>query len=318
MTPSTRGPWHLPTATDSLTRRAVLKRAGLGGLSLAAMLHAPIEEQVALASQPVNRNSKPSDLRITDLRIAEIRGAAVPRADHPDRHEPGNQRAGRGSRRRQSAVRARCSRAACCGENPCNVERLFKKVKQFGGHSRQGGGVSGVEMALWDLAGKAFEVPVYQMLGGRYRERIRLYADTTISRDKTRVREADEGPAGHGLHVPQDGPGNQSAGAGAGADHRAAWVQLVARPDHPHPFTAIQLTDKAIGRLVEYVAAVREAVGYEVPLAADHFGHFPVNDAIRLGRALDALPACLARGPGSLAVHRALEADHQARSTCQR
>jgi L-alanine-DL-glutamate epimerase-like enolase superfamily enzyme len=54
----------------------------------------------------------------------------------------------------------------------------------------------------------------------------------------------------------------------------------------PHPFTAIQLTDKAIGRLVEYVVAVRDAIGYEVPLAADHFGHFSINDAIRLGRAL--------------------------------
>ena len=54
----------------------------------------------------------------------------------------------------------------------------------------------------------------------------------------------------------------------------------------PHPFTAIQLTDKAIEHLVEYVAAVREAIGYSVPLAADHFGHFSVNDAIRLGRAL--------------------------------
>ena len=54
----------------------------------------------------------------------------------------------------------------------------------------------------------------------------------------------------------------------------------------PHPFTAIQLTDRAIERLVEYVATVREAIGYEVPLATDHFGHFSVNDAIRLGRAL--------------------------------
>ena len=54
----------------------------------------------------------------------------------------------------------------------------------------------------------------------------------------------------------------------------------------PHPFTAIQLTNQAIERLVEYVAAVREAIGYSVPLAADHFGHFSVNDAIRLGRAL--------------------------------
>jgi len=62
------------------------------------------------------------------------------------------------------------------GENPCNVEMLFKIIKQFGYHGRQGGGVSGVEMALWDLAGKAYGVPCWQLLGGRYRDTIRLYA----------------------------------------------------------------------------------------------------------------------------------------------
>src|ERR671927_135261 len=46
-----------------------------------------------------------------------------------------------------------------------------------------GGGVCGVEMALWDLAGKAYNVPVYQMLGGKFRDRIRIYADTTESHD---------------------------------------------------------------------------------------------------------------------------------------
>jgi len=69
------------------------------------------------------------------------------------------------------------------GENPCNVERVFRKIKQFGGESRQAGGVCGVEMALWDLAGKAFNVPVYQMLGGNYRDKVRCYCDTTESRD---------------------------------------------------------------------------------------------------------------------------------------
>jgi L-alanine-DL-glutamate epimerase-like enolase superfamily enzyme len=39
-------------------------------------------------------------------------------------------------------------------ENPCNVDKIFRKIKQFGGHARQGGGVCGVEMALWDIAGK--------------------------------------------------------------------------------------------------------------------------------------------------------------------
>ncbi|HSR14888.1 MAG TPA: hypothetical protein VLL51_04010, partial [Gemmatimonadales bacterium] len=64
------------------------------------------------------------------------------------------------------------------GENPCNVEKIFKIIKQFGYHGRQGGGVSGVEMALWDLTGKVYGVPVYQLLGGKYRDRVRIYVDT--------------------------------------------------------------------------------------------------------------------------------------------
>ncbi len=42
------------------------------------------------------------------------------------------------------------------GENPCNVDKVFRKIKQFGAPARQAGGVCAVEMACWDLAGKAF------------------------------------------------------------------------------------------------------------------------------------------------------------------
>ena len=38
------------------------------------------------------------------------------------------------------------------GENPVNVDRLFRKIRQFGGPARQAGGVCAVEMALWDIA----------------------------------------------------------------------------------------------------------------------------------------------------------------------
>ena len=54
-----------------------------------------------------------------------------------------------------------------------------------------------------------------------------------------------------------------------------------------HPFTGIQLTTIGIDALVEYVGRIREAVGYTLPLAADHFGHLGLESCIRLGRALD-------------------------------
>ena len=54
-----------------------------------------------------------------------------------------------------------------------------------------------------------------------------------------------------------------------------------------HPFTGIQITETGIEYLVEYVRQVREIIGYEVPLAVDHFGHLNLESCIRLGRALD-------------------------------
>jgi L-alanine-DL-glutamate epimerase-like enolase superfamily enzyme len=54
-----------------------------------------------------------------------------------------------------------------------------------------------------------------------------------------------------------------------------------------HPFTQVQITDKGLAGLAEYVEKVRNAVGYEMPLCADHFGHFDVNNAIRFGRAME-------------------------------
>jgi len=268
-----------------LSRRGLLQSAGLGGLSLAAMTGTSLEEQIAYASQAVNRSSKPSDLRITDLRIANIRGA--PMRVPIIRIDTNQGLSGYGEVRDGGSPRyALLLKSRLLGENPCNVDRLFKKIKQFGFHGRQGGGVSGVEMALWDLAGKAFEVPVYQMLGGRYRDRIRLYADTTISRDRAEYARRmkarlDLGytflkmDLGINLLAGQQGVITAPLGFNWSGDRMTA-----------HPFTAIQLTNKAIESLVEYVAAVREAIGYAVPLAADHFGHFSVNDAIRLARAL--------------------------------
>jgi L-alanine-DL-glutamate epimerase-like enolase superfamily enzyme len=47
------------------------------------------------------------------------------------------------------------------GENPLKVDYLFQKIQQFGGISRQAGGVCAVETALWDIAGKVCNCPVY-------------------------------------------------------------------------------------------------------------------------------------------------------------
>ncbi len=268
------------------SRRSLLGGIGLGGLSLAGVLGSSLEEQVAFAAQNVNRASAPSRLRITDLRVAVIRGAPfrVPLI----RIDTNQGISGYGEVRDGGSKRyALMLKSKILGENPCNVERMFKAIRQFGHHGRQGGGVSGVEMALWDLAGKAYGVPVYQLLGGKYRNRIRLYADTASSRDAdtyaARLRERAK--AGFtflkmdlGIRLIRRIPGALSRPAGADWDRYRSTM---------HPFTRIQLTDKGIDLMAAYVARVREEIGYEIPLGADHFGHIDVNSCIRLGKALE-------------------------------
>jgi L-alanine-DL-glutamate epimerase-like enolase superfamily enzyme len=273
------------TVRGSASRRSFLKTATLGGLSLAGAMNWPLEDQIAYAAQNVNRNSRPAELKITDLRIAEIVGA--PMRVPLIRIDTNQGISGYGEVRDGANKRyALFLKSRLLGENPCNVERVFKKIKQFGHHGRQGGGVSGVEMALWDLAGKAYGVPVYQLLGGKYRDRVRLYTDTTVSRDPDeyarRMKQRVELGFTYlkmdiGINLLRDTPGTLTLPL------QFDWNTYQSTM---HPFTQVQLTDKGIDRLVEYVARVREAVGDEVPLAADHFGHIGVNSCIRLGRAL--------------------------------
>ena len=173
-----------PAATDGdSNRRDFIKKAGASGLMLGAFMLSPIEETLAHSTSKVNRHSAPSDLKITDMRYAVVMNGngrcPVIRIDT-------NQGIyGLGEVRDGASWRyALFLKSRILGMNPCNVELIFKRIKQFGFHGRQGGGVCAVEMALWDLAGKAYNVPAYQMLGGKYRDKVRLYADTSMGRSE--------------------------------------------------------------------------------------------------------------------------------------
>ena len=127
----------------------------------------PYEETLA----HVNTYSCPSKLKITDMRFAELEGAPYPCIMMKLYTNQGIVGFGE-VRDMASATYALMLKGRILGENPCNVDKLFRRVKQFGSHGRQGGGVSGVEIALWDIAGKAYGVPVYQMLGGKFRDKL--------------------------------------------------------------------------------------------------------------------------------------------------
>ena len=66
-------------------------------------------------------------------------------------------------------------RDAVIGEDPTNVERVMLRIRQRGAFKPYGAAVSAIEIALWDLAGKAAGVPIYKLLGGKVRDRVRVY-----------------------------------------------------------------------------------------------------------------------------------------------
>ncbi|MEO8367923.1 MAG: mandelate racemase/muconate lactonizing enzyme family protein, partial [Candidatus Solibacter sp.] len=235
--------------------------------------------------QNVNTNSKPSDLRITDLRVAVV--SRAPMTSPIIRIDTNQGIYGLGEVRDGASKNyALMLKSRLMNENPCNVDKVFRKIKQFGGHSRQAGGVCGVEMALWDLAGKAYNVPVYQMLGGKFRDKIRCYADTPQVRDPKafglKMKERREQgftwlKMDLGVELVANVPGTVTMPLG---------TNLAYGNNTQHMFTGMEVTDKGIELLADYVAQVREGAGMDVPLSADHFGHIGVNSCIRLGKAL--------------------------------
>jgi len=267
-----------------LNRRDVMKTSALalgGGL----LMSEPLEAY----PKAVNTNSAPSQLKITDMRVATVvkpgpSPCPIIRLDtNQGVYGLGEVRDG------ASATYALFLKSRLVGENPLQLDKLFRKIKQFGGHARQGGGVCAIEMALWDIAGKVYNAPAYAMVGGgKFRDRIRVYADTTESKDPKiyaqRMKERKEVMGltwlkmDLGVEMVSDTPGTVT-----GPSELSQWEEN----NLEHPFIANEVTEKGIAMLSEYVAAVRDAVGMEIPLSMDHLGHLGVKSIIRLGKAYE-------------------------------
>jgi L-alanine-DL-glutamate epimerase-like enolase superfamily enzyme len=269
---------------NGFNRRDMMKTSALalgGGLLL--------DERLQAYPKTVNTNSSPSALKITDMRVATIvkpgpSPCPIIRIDtNQGVYGLGEVRDG------ASTTYALFLKSRIVGENPLQLDRIFRKVKQFGGHARQGGGVCAIEMALWDIAGKVYDAPVYAMVGGgKFRDKIRIYADTTESKDPKiyaqRMKERKEVMGltwlkmDLGVEMVSDTPGTLTS-----PSDLTEWEENQIE----HPFIANEVTDKGIAMLSEYVAAVRDAVGMEIPLSMDHLGHLGVKSIIRLGKAYE-------------------------------
>jgi L-alanine-DL-glutamate epimerase-like enolase superfamily enzyme len=195
------------------------------------------------------------------------------------------------------------------GEDPTNVERVMQKIRRMGSFKPWGSAVSAIEMALWDIAGKAAGLPVYKLLGGKVRDRVRVY------NGGVRFPMAGQGPEDYaeatvkmkaakeqftiikqavGFHspMPAEVPGFSygevqpsalsvfSAGKPpAGADHPK---------NAPHPNRG-PITERGLKHVVACVEAMKRVLGDEIGLALDCGPGWMLPDAIRLAKALEPL-----------------------------
>lgn len=163
------------------------------------------------------------------------------------------------------------------GEDPRDVERCWEKLRRRSPFAGPQAGVfvialSGIELALWDVAGKAAGVPVYRLLGGKFRDRIRLYAD-----------------CGDG-----DDPDGSVSGCVDRAQRMVAEGFTAVKFDiddlrHPAKFDEFNHTLNAaeLRTMVDRVAAVREAIGPDIDLCIDLHARYDLPSACRIAWELE-------------------------------
>lgn len=196
------------------------------------------------------------------------------------------------------------------GEDPRDVHRLFRKLQlaTSGAGSVAGivyNAISGIEAALWDLLGQWLEVPIYRLLGGKFRDEIRIYADChggealesldevlrtrqpSWLKQKTRsaakdyfADDKDASPASPESYR-QHALGMKAQG------YSALKFDLdVPGTQGRDPYNRC-LTNSAIDRMVELIGSARDAVGYEIDIAVDCHWRYSVSDVVKVAHALE-------------------------------
>lgn len=180
---------------------------------------------------------------------------------------------------------ARHLRNIIVGEDPQNIDYLYQKMIRVmaGAHSQAGAtiaAISGVELALWDLKGKILNTPIYNLLGGRYRSKIKIYADCGHGSAPTPEawRERARAAVNKGFQTIKFDIDNVDPDCYDDPTHFGrGWVQSQQRP----------LSNQELDKMVELVGAVRETIGPDIDLCLDCHWTYNTRDAIRIAQAME-------------------------------
>lgn len=175
------------------------------------------------------------------------------------------------------------------GEDPTDVERIMLKIRRMGAFKPWGSAVSAIEIALWDIAGQAAGVPVYKLLGGKIRDRVRIYnggyrppmkgqTPQDYADNVQLMKEAKEGFTLIKMAVGFHNPAMMGAIPNMFYDER--------RQGPPHSDRGL-MTERGLDYVISCVEAMKKVLGSEIGLALDCGPGWMLKDAITFARACE-------------------------------
>lgn len=181
-------------------------------------------------------------------------------------------------------------RDALVGMDPTTVERCVRKIRARGGFKPFGAAVSAIEVALWDLAGKAAGLPVHKLLGGKVRDRVRVY-NGAMRAPMAAYEVEDFRAAAEYMRDRKEGFGivKQAIALHGPMKNRAGLHYGESQPGYSFPGTVVGgvLTERGMDHLVACVAAMKEVLGKDIGLALDCGPGFTPVDALRFAKAME-------------------------------
>jgi galactonate dehydratase len=259
------------------TRRSFLAKSALAGAA-ASYPVATFGQGLEAAVEKSNQSSRPADLKITDVKCGYIRGGSGLFVKiHTNQGIWGCGEGVDATGGTYHLVKSFGRRIR--GQNPLNVHRLCEQIRKSGFFAGAQSGMyvavlTAVETALWDLAGKALGLPVYQLLGGKFRDRIRVYMDTALYQSK----------------LPTPDQFGKAASEAVKMGFTAVKFDLDQAND-PNKYDRFNWTASPaeLQRMVDQMAAAREAVGPNIDICADMHGRYDATTGQQVARRMEPL-----------------------------
>lgn len=176
------------------------------------------------------------------------------------------------------------------GFDPTNVERCMMEIRNRGAFKPYGAAVSAIEHALWDIAGKAAGVPVYKLLGGKVRDRVRVY-NGAIREPMTGFEPEDFAESVRVMKALPHGFSFVKQGIAFHSEMRHHvpnffYGDPTTRKTHAWVDRGL-LTERGLSHIVACVEAMKDVLGDEVGLALDCGPGLVMPDALRLAKATE-------------------------------